>query len=186
MEMPWRLGCPVRAPLWRQRCGLPHAGFLSVCFVLFPRDAPGCFAPLYQDLRQSRNGPVPLPVSLFEYNWLMSRLPEQNGLCYFHSATAWRELLLIGSVCSHGNAGCSISASRGNIAGQASSWLMLTRKLLIYLYFYRKNTLYANSSFKNGLYVYDCSRILELVQTFAVMTGYLVKLRSDLIEVIVW
>lgn len=160
--------------------------FFSVCFVFFPRDAPGCFAPLYQDLRQSTNGPVPLPVSLFEYNWLMSRLPEQNGLCYFHSATAWRELLLIGSVCSHGNAGCSISASRGNIAGQASSWSMLTGKLLIYLYFYRKNTLCTISSFKNGFYVYCCSRILELVQTFAVMTGSLVKLRSNLIEVIVW
>lgn len=134
---------PHRPLVWRQRCRLPHACF----FIFFLNSGPGtlqahkCYSPpLYQELLRSRNGPVPLAVSVFEWNWLMSRLPEQNGLCYFHSATAWRELLLVGPMRSHGNS----SASRENIADQASYWSMLAGKLLIDLYLYRKNIPFSN------------------------------------------
>lgn len=53
-------------------------------FWLGTRRAHKCSsAPLYQDLRKTRNGPVPLPVSVFECNWLMSRLPGKMASVIF-------------------------------------------------------------------------------------------------------
>lgn len=58
------------------------------------------------------------------------------------------------------------------MAGQASYWSMLTRKLLVYLYFYWENTLFVLIPVEISLYVDGCSLILELVQKFVVMKGF--------------
>lgn len=79
-----------------------------------------------------------------------------------------RELLLIGSVCSHGNAGRSISASGGHTAGPASYWSMLTGKVLIYQYFCKENT---RIPVKTTLYFLKLLSTFELNPTFVLLAG---------------
>lgn len=88
MEVPWSPSCPVLLSHNTDlRCEGNAAGYHMPVFVFFwlgTRRAHKCSsAPLYQDLRKTRNGPVPLPVSVFECNWLMSRLPGKMASVIF-------------------------------------------------------------------------------------------------------
>ena len=76
MEMPWSPSCPVFFFPTALTSGVKAKMRATTCLFFFSflgtRRAHKCLsAPLYQDLRQSRNGPVPPPVSLCECNWLM-------------------------------------------------------------------------------------------------------------------
>lgn len=131
-----RRSCPVPFPHDSNLQGrgdaaqLPHVFFFFFFLGLQAPIAPWPHTalPARKNSRLPTNG-LNLPlVSVFYYYWMMPWLRAQNGLCYFHSATVHRELL-IGSWCSHGNARGSICALRGHAAGLCTA----NRKVPLYL-----------------------------------------------------